>query len=1108
MGQTVIPRELISKMYQGECALFLGYEGIIASSPPAPTFGEYLTDGYPRQQPSSSIFTLAQSYESEHGRHGLVRKLEKYLTYVLPSLEPIYHCLSQFSLPFIISTSVDTRMETILRNQGLRVLPVVRNEDVASAVNDEVIKVVKLFGSIEYPDTLVLTERDLIELPDKSSRIFDLVVTALATYPLLIVGHQLHDFHFRRLYRQLIHILGGQFQRSYALCSHPGEDLEYWQKENVQIISGNEERLLRYIAALPRRESRPVASRQPIPISGTAIEPYKFLDYFETEDADIFFGRKDDTNRCLQKVFSHRLTVLCGKSGVGKTSLIKAGISPLLNRDGRYRLIYTRCGDDPSSSVKRALIDLEPSLRPFKAASGGLAEFMAEARRIMGQELIILLDQFEEFFIKFGEEIHSHFLREMMQCLTSSSLTVRFVLSLREDYLSRLADLRDIVPIILYNVYRLKELSIENARDTIVEPARAFGIDFEDGLAEAILKDIGATEVAPPQIQIVCYKLYKSLGERTTITRSLYDRLGGIKQILSDYLEESLVKFEEKAELVKAVLKAMVTSEGTKSLLPLADISIRTGLDQVLVEQILDDLVNNQRLVRKVSGEAGLQFELAHEYLTFKIWQWFGEEEIRHKEIQELMERELNSWRRFRHLRLGKDKLDIFNKSRHALKLNNDVVELLLLSSIRHLEDCEYWLNWIRKMDVEQQDQSATSIMNIFSDSHWVLRRQAAEALAGIGTQPLLRVLDHHDPAWKCAAIEMIGGLETKEAVPSLLKALDDASVEVRALACGALGEIGKSLRPKDEWRIFRLDDNADDPIIKAIRLKLAPGEETLVRIAAIEALFQAAADKGVADWLPLLLDDVPEVVRTVKKKLKSLAYCRSEEWPGANVFIAEGEYYDSQNPAILGVVEALKSKNSKWRRKVAAVVATWEGCPRALSATLMFESDEMVLSRIIKLLERIDDPHSRPALIYLVQHARSPLREEAKRVLDNLHPPMGTYQKPTAALSRVNDMKQLIAHLGDKFLCEEAEDRLVRIGDAAVDKLIETLKHKEWRPRKHAASALGRIGDRRATPALEELVDDKDTRVAKTAQEAVLKFKPRSEVWMKDWQKSFRQNS
>jgi HEAT repeat protein len=1106
MMHSSVPQELVLRMNRGDFAFFLGYEGFIVSKPLAPTFGEYLAAGQPHMQTLPDVFSRAQWYESRYGREALVRRLGAYVAHVVPSLEPAYYCVGQFSPRFIISTSVDTRLETILVNQGFGVLPVLRNEDVASAVDDERVKVVKLFGSIDYPDTLVLTERDLIDLPERSSRIIDLVVSALATYPLLIVGQLLHDIHFRRLYRQLIHVLGGQSHQSYALCSLPDEHLDYWQKENVQIIKGNEERLLRYIAGATSREVQAAPSRQPVATSGKAAEPYKFLDYFEAEDAAIFFGRKEDSTRFLQKIFSHRLTVLCGKSGVGKTSLIKAGIVPLLNSNGRYRLVYTRCGDDPVSSVKRALGDLEPSLRSIQARCESLVEFLAHARRALGQELVILIDQFEEFFIKFGEEVHNHFLRELMQCLTGSSLTVRFVLSLREDYLSRLADLRDIVPMILYNVYRLKDLTVENAKAAIVEPAQAFGIDFEEGLPEAILKDIGSTEVAPPQVQIVCFKLYKSLGRATTVTHALYERLGGIKQILSDYLEESLINFGGRAELVKAILKAMVTSEGTKSLLSVSDVSARADLEQATVELVMDELVNSQRLVRKVPGEGGFQFELAHEYLTFKIWQWFGEEEIRQKEIQELLERELNSWRRFQQLRLGKDKLDIFNKRRTTLKLNSDAVELCLLSSIKHAEDCDYWVNWIRGLDVDKQDKVAASIMNIFSDSQPLLRRQAAEALARIGTQPLLRALEHHDPRWRCAAIEMIGGLEAEEAVTPLVRALDDANADVGALACGALGEIGKSMKAAARSLSRAQDETAQTLtlITDSLRPKFGAREERGVRVAALKALSQVADDKGVADWLPLLLDKDGEVRKAAEESLKGLAYCRIEEWPNGDVYVKEVDFYRERDPALLGVIEALSSGDSRWCKAIAGVMKSWRAAPSALAYALIRETDKRALSWIIQILSEIKDPDTRWALEEFAQCGRSSLHKAARQALEHIPSSWNYYKVPPKTLSRVSDVRQLIEHLGNRKLAQEAEDRLVRIGEPAVDRLIEALGSAEWRVRKHAAAALGRVGEPGAAPFLEELVDDVDERVSKAAKEAVLKFKPMAKVWMKDWQQSF----
>jgi HEAT repeats len=285
----------------------------------------------------------------------------------------------------------------------------------------------------------------------------------------------------------------------------------------------------------------------------------------------------------------------------------------------------------------------------------------------------------------------------------------------------------------------------------------------------------------------------------------------------------------------------------------------------------------------------------------------------------------------------------------------------------------------------------------------------------------------------------------------------------------------------------------------------LAPCEKTFVRISALNALFQAAYDKGVADWLPLLLDDQPEVVQTAELKLESLEYCHWEEWPSSDVFITASEYHDPGDLAILGVINALGNENDRWRNRVVGVVENWSGCPKALEGALVSETKEQVLSLIIYLLGEISDPNSRIALEAFIEHGPSSHRAEADRALNGLPPPLVFYEEPGKALARVNNVKQLIAHLKDRLLCQEAEDRLVRIGDGAVDEIIEALRNEATRVRKHAAVALGKIGATRAAAALEELVDDEEYEVSKAAQEALLKLKPVAKVWMKDWQKSFR---
>ncbi|HEX9975127.1 MAG TPA: hypothetical protein VGD14_23940, partial [bacterium] len=82
--------------------------------------------------------------------------------------------------------------------------------------------------------------------------------------------------------------------------------------------------------------------------------PYKYLDYYTFEDADLFFGREEETQRMVGEILSTRLLVLFSPSGSGKTSLINAGVRPQLENLG-YQTIYTRLETEPISSVCNAV---------------------------------------------------------------------------------------------------------------------------------------------------------------------------------------------------------------------------------------------------------------------------------------------------------------------------------------------------------------------------------------------------------------------------------------------------------------------------------------------------------------------------------------------------------------------------------------------------------------------------------------------------------------------------------------------------------------------------------------------------------------------------------
>src|SRR6185503_1589170 len=104
----------------------------------------------------------------------------------------------------------------------------------------------------------------------------------------------------------------------------------------------------RFADSPARKAARREAPRQP-------GSPYKRLDYFERADWQRFFGREPEIQRLVDLVAAHRLVVMTGPSGTGKTSLLKAGLLAWCDRNLPFTGIYARCGEDPEKSMIAAV---------------------------------------------------------------------------------------------------------------------------------------------------------------------------------------------------------------------------------------------------------------------------------------------------------------------------------------------------------------------------------------------------------------------------------------------------------------------------------------------------------------------------------------------------------------------------------------------------------------------------------------------------------------------------------------------------------------------------------------------------------------------------------
>jgi formylglycine-generating enzyme required for sulfatase activity/ADP-ribose pyrophosphatase YjhB (NUDIX family)/predicted transcriptional regulator len=435
--------------------------------------------------------------------------------------------------------------------------------------------------------------------------------------------------------------------------------------------------------------------------------PFKYLDNFTQKDFDIFFGREKEIDKFLKLIENSRLALLFGKSGAGKTSFLLAGIFPHLSTNN-YIPIYVRCSDDPIQAIRDGLIlNAEIKLDENVARRNhSLPELIHYLSAHLQERLVIVIDQFEEFFITLGEETRRFFLKTVKELFYKFDIDLKLVLIFREDFFVEFHELGEEIHEIFNNRFRLKELSKDMAIRCIYEPFKMVKISLQDGLIDTIVNQLASIDnlntekrliseiIEPPQLQIVCHTLYEKLKEKQKeISIDDYIELGGARGILTDYVDYALEPFSyEYKEVAKEILMGMVSFRNTKVPLrktEILDIGEKKNINEKELKSIIRNLVNRRLIVRKTDQEIEC-YELTHEYLIEKIKDWIDLDAYKAKEAQDMLRQEENHWKNYR-LVMDISVYEAINNLKEKIVLDNSKTALMLRASIEHDMDVDYW---------------------------------------------------------------------------------------------------------------------------------------------------------------------------------------------------------------------------------------------------------------------------------------------------------------------------------------------------------------------------------------------------------------------------------
>ena len=385
------------------------------------------------------------------------------------------------------------------------------------------------------------------------------------------------------------------------------------------------------------------------PLIGKPGSPYQGLNHYEEQDAPFFFGREVERDLVVANLLAARLTLLYGQSGVGKSSLLLAGAVPLLRETPDLAVVSFRSwGGDPEAGLSAAI--RAAAGLGLAARESRLADTIAAATGQAGRDLVIILDQFEEYFVYHPREDGGAFAVEFPRALSQRELPVSFLISIREDALARLDRFKGRIPDLFGNYLRLDRLDRQAGNDAIVQPLREYErrtadgarVDIEPQLVEAVLDQVrvgnvqlgqtgegvidGGTResrIEAPFLQLVLTRLWeeeKAAGSPVLRLETL-DRLGGAKRIVPDHLNAAMAELSPaERHLAARMFRFLVTPSGTKIAHHVVDLAAYAEATVDEVEPLLDRLSGQQARILRSAGEG--RFEIYHDVLAAAILDW------------------------------------------------------------------------------------------------------------------------------------------------------------------------------------------------------------------------------------------------------------------------------------------------------------------------------------------------------------------------------------------------------------------------------------------------------------------------------------------------------
>ncbi|WP_339816263.1 High-affnity carbon uptake protein Hat/HatR [uncultured Imperialibacter sp.] len=403
----------------------------------------------------------------------------------------------------------------------------------------------------------------------------------------------------------------------------------------------------------------------------TLFNPFPGLRPFGVEESHLFFGREGQSDEVLVKLAENRFSAVLGSSGSGKSSLMYCGLIPTLyggfmtQAGSNWKIVVLRPGGGPIDNLAESLVERDDeyagldeeerlirktiTATVLRSSSLGLVEAVKQLKKSESENILILVDQFEELFrykktesMTSSQDESSAFVNLLMEAVHQFDEPIYVTITMRSDFIGECAVFPELTQMINDSHYLIPQMTRDQKRLAIEGPVAVGGGTIAPRLVQQLLNDVGDNPDQLPILQHALMRTWSNWADNHKEEESMdirhYNAIGTLKEALSQHANEAYDMLSKREKQIcetmfKALTERGSENQGIRRPTKLSVIASISGVTEDEVFRVVDKFREPGRSLlmppygRQLESETVI--DISHESLM-RIWTrlktWLDEE--------------------------------------------------------------------------------------------------------------------------------------------------------------------------------------------------------------------------------------------------------------------------------------------------------------------------------------------------------------------------------------------------------------------------------------------------------------------------------------------------